>query len=176
MPAGELFDGAWWPRSRDMSTELSGPIAALSEYLGPITRVGPDAGAWDELPTRLIVDDRVVHIDSFPVGDDTVLITRGERDHYSLLVVPRVPALPPPPEHRPVVPVAPVRAQRRQPPPRRRPRRLRLAATRVARIHTRLGFRLRRHVCADRRSARSFVEAGLETSPATQLNSLRKQF
>jgi hypothetical protein len=29
-----------------------------------------------------------VHIDSFPVGDDTVLITRGDRDYFSLLVVP----------------------------------------------------------------------------------------
>ncbi len=37
---------------------------------------------------RLVIDDRVVHIESFPVGDDTVLITRGDRDHFSLLVVP----------------------------------------------------------------------------------------
>ncbi len=29
-----------------------------------------------------------MHIDSFPVGDDTVLITRGEQDLFSLLVVP----------------------------------------------------------------------------------------
>jgi hypothetical protein len=34
------------------------------------------------------VDDRVVRVDSFPVGDDTVLITRGDRDVFSLLVVP----------------------------------------------------------------------------------------
>jgi hypothetical protein len=29
-----------------------------------------------------------VHIDPYPVGDDTVLITRGERDYFSLLVIP----------------------------------------------------------------------------------------
>jgi hypothetical protein len=29
----------------------------------------------------------VVHIDSFPVGDDTILVSRGDRDHFSLLVV-----------------------------------------------------------------------------------------
>lgn len=63
-------------------------ISALTAYLGPITRVGLDAGAWDALPTRLIVDGRAVSIDSFPVGDDTVLVTRGEQDHFSLLVVP----------------------------------------------------------------------------------------
>ncbi|MGA5166248.1 MULTISPECIES: DUF5994 family protein [Streptomyces] len=83
-----ILDGAWWPRSRDIATELPGLIGALTEHLGPVTRVGLDTGAWEELPTRLIVDDRVVHIDSFPVGDDTVLITRGDRDHFSFLVVP----------------------------------------------------------------------------------------
>ncbi|MGW1884551.1 DUF5994 family protein [Streptomyces sp. NPDC001970] len=83
-----ILDGAWWPRSRDIGAELPGLITALTERLGPVTRVGLDTAAWEELPTRLIVDDRVVHIDSFPVGDDTVLITRGDRDHFSLLVVP----------------------------------------------------------------------------------------
>ena len=29
-----------------------------------------------------------MHIDSHPVGDDTVLITRGDRDHFALMVVP----------------------------------------------------------------------------------------
>ncbi|MER5184285.1 DUF5994 family protein [Streptomyces sp. NPDC002896] len=83
-----MLDGAWWPRSRDIGSELPGLISALTEHLGPITRVGLDADAWDSLPTRLIIDDRVVHIVSYPVGDDTVLITRGDRDHFALLVVP----------------------------------------------------------------------------------------
>lgn len=83
-----VLDGAWWPRSRDIAAELPTLITALTEYLGPITRVGLDAGAWEELPTRMVIDDRVVHIDSFPVGDDTVLVTRGDQDYFSLLVVP----------------------------------------------------------------------------------------
>lgn len=83
-----ILDGAWWPRSRDIVAELPSLITELVRHLGPITRVGLDASAWDVLPTRLTIDDRVVHIDSFAVGDDTVLITRGERDHFSLLVVP----------------------------------------------------------------------------------------
>ncbi|GAA3800798.1 DUF5994 family protein [Streptomyces coacervatus] len=83
-----VLDGAWWPRSRDITTELPALIAALTEYLGPLTRVGLDADAWDALPTRLVVDGRVVRLDSFPVGDDTVLVTRGETDHFSLLVIP----------------------------------------------------------------------------------------
>ncbi|MFB7931550.1 MULTISPECIES: DUF5994 family protein [Streptomyces] len=83
-----VLDGAWWPRSRDIAAELPGLIAALTESLGPVLRVGLDAGAWEGLPTRMTIDGRVVHIDSFAAGDDTVLITRGEQDLFSLLVVP----------------------------------------------------------------------------------------
>ncbi|MGW7331350.1 DUF5994 family protein [Streptomyces sp. NPDC054840] len=82
------LDGAWWPRTRDIETELPALIGTLTEYLGPITRVGVDASAWNGLPTRLVIDDQVVHLDSDPVGDDTVLITRGHNDHFALLVVP----------------------------------------------------------------------------------------
>ncbi|MGK5641637.1 DUF5994 family protein [Streptomyces sp. URMC 126] len=83
-----ILDGAWWPRSRDVAAELPGLITALTEHLGPVARVGLDAAAWEEFPTRLTVDGRVVHLDSFPVGDDTVLVTRGDNDHFTLLVVP----------------------------------------------------------------------------------------
>ncbi|PBC83437.1 MULTISPECIES: DUF5994 family protein [unclassified Streptomyces] len=84
----QVLDGAWWPRSRDIGAELPGLIAALTAHLGPVLRVGLDTAAWEELPTCLVIDDRVVHIDSFPIGDDTVLITRGDQDYFSLLVVP----------------------------------------------------------------------------------------
>ncbi|MFI7408466.1 DUF5994 family protein [Streptomyces sp. NPDC049627] len=83
-----LLDGAWWPRSRDVAAELPGLISALAEHLGPIARAGLDSAAWDGLPTRLVVDGQVVHIDASSVGDDTVLVTRGDLDLFSLLVVP----------------------------------------------------------------------------------------
>ncbi|MEV7776832.1 DUF5994 family protein [Kitasatospora sp. NPDC088351] len=83
-----LLDGAWWPRSRDIGAELPGLVAALTEHLGPVASVGLDAEAWDDVPARLVVDGRSVRIDRYPVGDDTVIITRGDRDHFSLLVVP----------------------------------------------------------------------------------------
>ena len=83
-----ILDGAWWPRSRDIGAELPSLISALTEHLGAITGAGLDGSAWDGLPTRVMVDGRVVHLDSFPVGDDTVLVTRGDRDHFSLMLVP----------------------------------------------------------------------------------------
>jgi hypothetical protein len=83
-----VLDGAWWPRSRDISVELPKLITALTEHLGPVQRVGLDASAWDGLPTRLTIGDRIVQIDSSRIGDDTAMITRGDRDLFSLLVVP----------------------------------------------------------------------------------------
>ncbi|WP_327668107.1 MULTISPECIES: DUF5994 family protein [unclassified Streptomyces] len=83
-----ILDGAWWPRTRDVEKEIPPLVAALTEHLGPISRVGLDASAWNDIPTRLVVGDGVVHLDSFPVGDDTVLITRGDEDHFALMVVP----------------------------------------------------------------------------------------
>ncbi|MBS2533979.1 hypothetical protein KGQ20_14485 [Catenulispora sp. NF23] len=85
---GGVLDGAWWPRSRRIHSELPGLISALARHIGPITRVGLDATAWDGLPTRLVVDGQVVRIDSYPVGDDTILVTRSEHDLFSLLVIP----------------------------------------------------------------------------------------
>ncbi|MFD7323182.1 DUF5994 family protein [Streptomyces sp. NPDC059875] len=83
-----VLDGAWWPRSRRVATELPDLIRALTVHLGPLARVGLDTAAWEEVPTRVVVDDHVVRLDSFPVGDDTVLITRGDNDHFALMVVP----------------------------------------------------------------------------------------
>ncbi|MFJ6617455.1 DUF5994 family protein [Kitasatospora sp. NPDC091335] len=83
-----VLDGAWWPRSRDVGAELPGLVRVLTEHLGPVASVGLDAEAWDDVPARLLVDGRSVHIDRYPVGDDTVIVTRGDHDHFSLLVVP----------------------------------------------------------------------------------------
>ncbi|MGW2051787.1 DUF5994 family protein [Streptomyces sp. NPDC001858] len=82
------FDGAWWPRSRDLETQLSGLLAALTARLGPLARVGLDAGAWDERPGHLVVDGRWVRIDWSAVADDTMIVTRGDQDHFMFLVIP----------------------------------------------------------------------------------------
>ncbi|MDQ0582043.1 DUF5994 family protein [Streptomyces rishiriensis] len=82
------FDGAWWPRSRDLDSQLSGLLAALTDRLGPLARVGLDAGAWDERPGHLSVDGRTVRIDWSAVGDDTMIVTRGDQDHFMFLVIP----------------------------------------------------------------------------------------
>lgn len=81
-------DGVWWPRSGDVGAELPGLVTGLTEHLGPVTSLGLDTDAWDDVPARLVVDGRSVHTNWYPVGDDTVIIARGDRDHLTLLVIP----------------------------------------------------------------------------------------
>ncbi|MER5465795.1 MULTISPECIES: DUF5994 family protein [unclassified Streptomyces] len=83
-----LFDGAWWPSSRDIETQLPGLITALTARLGPIASVGLDASAWNHAPGHLTIDDRTIHIDWSAVDDNTMIITRGPQDHFSFLVIP----------------------------------------------------------------------------------------
>ena len=82
-----LFDGVWWPHSRNIHTELPGLVTVLSEHLGRIDRIGLDADAWDGLGEPLFVDGRLMEIDWFPVGDDTIIITRGTLENFALLAI-----------------------------------------------------------------------------------------
>ncbi|NLU75925.1 hypothetical protein HCC61_25280 [Streptomyces sp. HNM0575] len=87
-PSGQgLFDGAWWPHSRDVHAELPGLVTVLSEHLGPIDRVGLDADAWDGLGEPLVVEGRHVEVEWFPVGEDTILVSRGGLDNFALLAI-----------------------------------------------------------------------------------------
>ncbi|MGW2225517.1 DUF5994 family protein [Streptomyces formicae] len=82
------FDGAWWPRSRNLETQLPGLIRALTEHLGPLARIGLDASAWDVHTRHVVVDGHMVRIDWSAVGDSTMLITRGRQDIFSFLMLP----------------------------------------------------------------------------------------
>nr|WTB32232.1 DUF5994 family protein [Streptomyces sp. NBC_00830] len=83
-----IFDGAWWPRSRDTASELPRLIEALTARLGTVARVGLDASAWDDAPGHLVIGGRTVRIDWSAVDDSTMIVTRGHQDHFSFLVIP----------------------------------------------------------------------------------------
>lgn len=55
-PTAGYVDGAWWPRSRELSTELPALLAALAVRLGPIARVSYHLAGWDDSPRPLYVD------------------------------------------------------------------------------------------------------------------------
>ncbi|WP_172385907.1 DUF5994 family protein [Streptomyces sp. MNP-20] len=82
------FDGAWWPRSRNLGAQLPGLIRALTDKLGAVARIGLDAGAWDVHLHSVAVDGHLVRIDWSEVDDHTMLVTRGHQDIFSFLMLP----------------------------------------------------------------------------------------
>jgi hypothetical protein len=83
-----MFDGAWWPSTRDARAELPGLLEALSLRLGPVAQVGLDIDAWDEVPHRLVVGGRVVQVGWSPARDHTLSVTCRDQNRFLLLVIP----------------------------------------------------------------------------------------
>lgn len=82
-------DGAWWPRSRDLTTELPDLLAALAARQGRIARVTYNLTRWEAGTRRLTVDGRVVRLEGFrSQHPDTVTVAGWDRWRLTLLVVP----------------------------------------------------------------------------------------
>ena len=75
-PTTGYVDGAWWPRTRDLSAELPTLLAAVAARLGRIDRVTYHLGEWPAALRRISVDDHVVRLEGFrsqPAGTLTVI-------------------------------------------------------------------------------------------------------
>lgn len=83
-----MFDGAWWPRSRELARELPALIMALRRRVGPILHVGVERTAWNTVPDRITVDGRVVRVNCFSSSVHTIGVGGGHQDRFLLLVVP----------------------------------------------------------------------------------------
>jgi hypothetical protein len=84
------FDGAWWPRSRDLAAELPELVAALGGLGVRVERFTYAVDAWDEPPARkVVVAGRTVRTGAFRSMDPQLvsLTVDGER-RLDLLVVP----------------------------------------------------------------------------------------
>ena len=93
IPAGtdrHRLDGAWWPRSRDLRSELPALIAALDLRFGRIDAVTVNGSMWPEVPRRVAVAGRTLRVGWFSTeqhpNEICVLTTQGGR--WDLLVVP----------------------------------------------------------------------------------------
>jgi hypothetical protein len=82
-------DGAWWPRSDDLSNELPDLLAVLTVRLGPIDRVMYHLSEWATMPARLHTGGRAVRLDGFNRQPANTLEVLGVgREKVLLLVVP----------------------------------------------------------------------------------------
>lgn len=86
--AGQL-DGAWWPYSRDLKTELPPLAAALEEPWGRVTRVTVNPTRWPVVPHTVAVDGRTLHVGWFTEQDpDKLILLSYTVGRWDLLVIP----------------------------------------------------------------------------------------
>ena len=57
-PQSGYVDGAWWPRSDDLATELPDLLAVLSVRLGRIDRVMYNLNEWAKASAKLVTGGR----------------------------------------------------------------------------------------------------------------------
>ncbi|WP_370962511.1 DUF5994 family protein [Amycolatopsis sp. cg9] len=88
-PATGPFDGAWWPASRDLATELPALLDAMTARVGQIDRVTYHLADWPVPDRRLPFGDGVVRLEGFrsqAAGSLTVI--GWNRNRMTLRVVP----------------------------------------------------------------------------------------
>jgi Family of unknown function (DUF5994) len=88
-PTTGYVDGAWWPHSDDLPTELPDVLAVLSVRLGSIDRVIYNLTEWAKAPQKLLTGGRVVRLDGFyRQPANTIEVLGVNRNKIILLVVP----------------------------------------------------------------------------------------
>lgn len=91
-PKGSLaghVDGAWWPRSRDLTVELPALVHVLGVRLGGVSRVAFPLEVWDLPPRKITVDGRLIRMEGFHEQDEHIVYVSGpDRRRLSLLVIP----------------------------------------------------------------------------------------
>ena len=84
------FDGAWWPRTRDLAAEVPELVAELERRGVRIERFTYALEAWSPAPRKLLVNGRVIRTGGFRSMDPQVvcIVWRGGQRRANLLVVP----------------------------------------------------------------------------------------
>ncbi|MFF3604437.1 DUF5994 family protein [Streptomyces sp. NPDC002463] len=84
-----LLDGAWWPRSRDLTAELPPLVDALEGRYGRITRVTVNPTRWPVVPHKVAVTGHTVHVGWFTEQDpDKMILLSYTVGRCDLLVIP----------------------------------------------------------------------------------------
>ncbi|MFF1380006.1 DUF5994 family protein [Streptomyces sp. NPDC058308] len=90
-PTGRgLLDGAWWPRSRDLTAELPALADVLDPLWGRITRIAVNPMLWPVVPRKVTLRDHVLKIGWFTPELDPhkVLLLSYGTGRWDLLVIP----------------------------------------------------------------------------------------
>jgi hypothetical protein len=89
-PGRVELDGAWWPRSRDLTHELSALADVLDPLWGRITRIAVNPRYWPIIPRKIFVNGHVVKVGWFTSEQDPhkILLLSFTAGRWDLLVIP----------------------------------------------------------------------------------------
>ncbi|MBC9728541.1 hypothetical protein H8R17_28195 [Streptomyces sp. TRM68367] len=84
------LDGAWWPRSRDLTHELAALADVLDPLWGRITRIAVNSRYWPIIPRKISVNGHVVKVGWFTSEQDPhkILLLSYTAGRWDLLVIP----------------------------------------------------------------------------------------
>ncbi|WP_369136973.1 DUF5994 family protein [Modestobacter versicolor] len=84
------FDGAWWPRSRDLGAELPELVAALAKLGVRVERFTYPVDAWEhEVQRKVVVGGRTVRTGAFRSMDQQLVsLVADDGRRIDLVVVP----------------------------------------------------------------------------------------
>ncbi|MBQ0916329.1 DUF5994 family protein [Streptomyces sp. RM99] len=85
-----LLDGAWWPRSRDLPSELPALTDVLDPLWGRITRIAVNPEHWPVIPRQVPVNGHIVKVGWFTpeIDPHKLLLLSYGTGRWDLLVIP----------------------------------------------------------------------------------------
>jgi hypothetical protein len=85
--AEAAVDGAWWPQSRDLVSELPELLLSLGDRVGSLVGVGYRRQDWTDTPPQILLDDRAVDCLGFDSAEAASVILIGNDGHHLTLRV-----------------------------------------------------------------------------------------
>ncbi len=84
-------DGAWWPKSTNLSAQLPDLVSILGLTIGEVRRVVYDPSRWPPTPPRIIKGSNAISVDPYTlVASDTIyLIGTHARDAVLYVIPPK---------------------------------------------------------------------------------------
>lgn len=80
-------DGAWWPKSLDLSLELPDLLAVFGLWIGAVHRVVYDPSVWLPAPTRIIRRNEMVSLNPYRLIFSDTIYLMGTHSRDAVLFV-----------------------------------------------------------------------------------------
>jgi hypothetical protein len=80
-------DGAWWPKSLDLSSELPDLVAVFGSWIGTVQRVVYDPSVWLPAPARVIGRNQMVSLAPYRLVFSDIIYLMGTHSRDAVLFV-----------------------------------------------------------------------------------------